>query len=125
MDERPTRRFANYLSSGRVPTLGTIPFHRKPALILLFEYHHAAPTSAHVYGAHEYGWRLETSHDDMLLVREVIVQAARGRPTIVWNDWALMHAEGHKLHNLRRSNLHCTSPGMYLCENSCFLFLQC
>lgn len=93
--------------------MATISLYRKPAFILLSEYHHASPTSTDLYGAHKYRWRLEASHDDLLLVSEVALQAARGHPSVVWYDRAPMHAERHKLHNLLRPDLHGSSPGMY------------
>jgi len=113
MDERSARRFANHISPGWIPTLAPFSLHRKLAFILLSQYNYASPTSTHLYGAHEYRRGLEAPHDDMLLVSEVTVQVARGHPTIIWSDRAPMHAERHKLHNLLRLNLHCSSPGMY------------
>jgi hypothetical protein len=113
MDERSTRRFANHISPRRIPSLATFPLHRKSAFVLLPKYNYAPPTSTHLYGAHEYGRRLEASHDDLLFISKIALQAARRHPSVVWNDWASMHAERHKLYNLLCPYLHRSSPGMY------------
>jgi hypothetical protein len=85
------------------------------AFILLPEYHHAPPTSTYLHGANEHRWGLEASYDDLLLVSKTTMQAARGHPAILWHDWAPLHAERYKLYDLLRTNLHCSSSGMYLC----------